>query len=435
MLGATGISNLLTLAAVGFGGLVVCALGLRGRREGDTPHCRKCAYNLTGLTSERCPECGSFLSPSSVVRGVYRPRWTPLITGAVVLLGCAWMLGSIAYPHVRMINVRHHYSFQGLIDGLGKGDRLSYSELLRRDCVGSLSEAETNQLIEMALAEQQRSSTPINQQSWFNLLCRLDRSGTLTSDQRTQLYQRIHLKEPYLWRDAVVRSGDRLDFILWHGFEQSLLIRWLDAHVSIGGTDFPVVFKPQRLGTKFFVSQVDLEPGFHTWEFLGHCQMYPGWEPDNGNLVHSPTEEARFTGKLEVLPVFDPSKIELLDDPGLTERMKASVALESISIVAFRGNQKLRLPFTFEHPLPADVAFDVVLKVADRDIMLGTLAWSSGRAFRSVQSYTCDSSIPDQKAYVVLRTNREAAEPLGDIRSVWSGELVLGPKTIQREKP
>jgi hypothetical protein len=25
----------------------------------DSPHCRTCGYNLTGLTSNRCPECGT----------------------------------------------------------------------------------------------------------------------------------------------------------------------------------------------------------------------------------------------------------------------------------------------------------------------------------------------------------------------------------------
>ena len=32
--------------------------GIWPRRRGVTPHCAGCGYNLTGLTGERCPECG-----------------------------------------------------------------------------------------------------------------------------------------------------------------------------------------------------------------------------------------------------------------------------------------------------------------------------------------------------------------------------------------
>ncbi len=32
------------------------------RRRDDTPRCTKCGYNLTGLTEDRCPECGESFS-------------------------------------------------------------------------------------------------------------------------------------------------------------------------------------------------------------------------------------------------------------------------------------------------------------------------------------------------------------------------------------
>ncbi|MDX2197543.1 MAG: hypothetical protein SF069_01070 [Phycisphaerae bacterium] len=48
-----------------------------GRRVGDTPFCRKCRYNLTGVTIDdaaaRCPECGVELVTRLPLRGV-RPR-------------------------------------------------------------------------------------------------------------------------------------------------------------------------------------------------------------------------------------------------------------------------------------------------------------------------------------------------------------------------
>ncbi|MCK4342815.1 MAG: hypothetical protein KAY37_13945, partial [Phycisphaerae bacterium] len=81
--------------------LLLLALGawlfITGRfpkRQGDTPFCRKCGYNLTGLATgainDRCPECGSSLIPSAIVIGERRIRKRWMIVGVVLgLLGLA----------------------------------------------------------------------------------------------------------------------------------------------------------------------------------------------------------------------------------------------------------------------------------------------------------------------------------------------------------
>ena len=47
-------------------------LGLRGRRVGDEPRCRKCRYNLTAAVSAKCPECGIELDRTTVCWGLRR---------------------------------------------------------------------------------------------------------------------------------------------------------------------------------------------------------------------------------------------------------------------------------------------------------------------------------------------------------------------------
>jgi hypothetical protein len=39
------------------------------RRTGKAPHCRRCGYSLLGIESDRCPECGNFLTPRTIVKG------------------------------------------------------------------------------------------------------------------------------------------------------------------------------------------------------------------------------------------------------------------------------------------------------------------------------------------------------------------------------
>lgn len=52
-------------------GLALLIVGLRGRRIGDAPHCRQCKYNLTGVPSTRCPECGHDLTTLRYRRRIY----------------------------------------------------------------------------------------------------------------------------------------------------------------------------------------------------------------------------------------------------------------------------------------------------------------------------------------------------------------------------
>ena len=39
--------------------IAALAWGLRGRRVGQEPRCRKCDYDLSGIPLDRCPECGT----------------------------------------------------------------------------------------------------------------------------------------------------------------------------------------------------------------------------------------------------------------------------------------------------------------------------------------------------------------------------------------
>jgi len=85
----------LILASVLFGGLpglVLLGFGLRGKRVGDHPHCRKCNFDLFGKpeSTTLCNECGTDLSQSkAVVIGLkHRRRWA-------LILACFLLLSAV----------------------------------------------------------------------------------------------------------------------------------------------------------------------------------------------------------------------------------------------------------------------------------------------------------------------------------------------------
>jgi len=62
------------------------------RRMGETPHCPKCDYILSG-DQQRCPECGTPVESGNVVRGDRRRRVVmAAIGGSIELLGLAVLI-------------------------------------------------------------------------------------------------------------------------------------------------------------------------------------------------------------------------------------------------------------------------------------------------------------------------------------------------------
>ncbi len=70
---------------VGILGILLVFTGLWPRRRGDTPYCRKCKYNLTGITSNRCPECGNATGKRGVVVGIRKRKPIRGILGLLLL--------------------------------------------------------------------------------------------------------------------------------------------------------------------------------------------------------------------------------------------------------------------------------------------------------------------------------------------------------------
>ena len=84
-----GANVLIVAATLALVGAVMLALGLRGRRVGDHPMCRRCGFDLFGrpADSHGCPECGADVTRDrSIVLGVRQRRRWAVWSGSVMLL-------------------------------------------------------------------------------------------------------------------------------------------------------------------------------------------------------------------------------------------------------------------------------------------------------------------------------------------------------------
>lgn len=126
-------------------GVGLVLVGLRGRRPGLVPVCRRCSFELVGiaLSAEHspCPECGVNISaPGAIRRGHQRTRPIALVLGGLVLMagvGLGLTTLSVASPALNAKKPAPLLVFEARFAGREASDA-ALTELLRRCRAGSL---------------------------------------------------------------------------------------------------------------------------------------------------------------------------------------------------------------------------------------------------------------------------------------------------------
>src|SRR5262245_60323394 len=151
------LALILTLPVV-LAGVIMLVRGRWPSRRGDEPRCRKCDYLLFGLSSKRCPECGTELTDRNIVQGQrYRRPGLMWSGAAMIVLGLATLtpVGFAIYQGVNWYQYKPTYFVVRDLGSptLGVSMR-AMTELARRDGAGTLAESYQNQIVERALKEQ-----------------------------------------------------------------------------------------------------------------------------------------------------------------------------------------------------------------------------------------------------------------------------------------
>jgi hypothetical protein len=183
------------LAAGLIGGVVLLVFGLRGRKIDDFPYCRKCRYNLTGLTSDRCPECGTVLTTSNVTIGLRRRSRRLLLVGLLIMIGCGIPLGVWGWKALRTVDWYSKKPARWVIADAADANTgiaaKAYQELLGRLQAERLSSGQKRRLAGVALTECQRVPQRTIQLEYLvlDLVNELHRRGGLTPAEISQFYE------------------------------------------------------------------------------------------------------------------------------------------------------------------------------------------------------------------------------------------------------
>lgn len=270
-------------------GAVALVSGLRVHRRGDTPHCRRCDYVLTGLGDavEQCPECGTALDAPNVVRGErFRTPRLALLGAVLLLLGLVPLAG-LGWQAANRYDWSRVRPAGWLVDDVEKANsNRAMQELVRRRNAGSLGAAHRDRLIAVALAEQARAANGPLTSDMVEFLDTAADLEQLSDAQRKQFFDRsVQLT---LQVSPQVGVGEPVSFTLNGSSRTAGGRRWVmidDASVEAEGTTRPIGGSSKLSGTGAGGSTGSTvrakTPGRHTLTVRARVRVYHGGDMDD----------------------------------------------------------------------------------------------------------------------------------------------------------
>ena len=443
-------------------GAVLLLLGLLGRRVGDAPHCQRCGYNLTGLTSNRCPECGGGIELDAVTHGAHHRRRGFLASGVVLLLFAAMAWRTLIQRIVARDGWYEACPLAWVLTGAEKGSRSALTELERRVRSGKLSLAEFRKIADAALEVQGRVSVPDDLTTWVTMLDRFDSGGLLAEPQQARYHQQVILPSAMEVRPKV-RSGDTLPWrvsVIGRGPAiETLRVSLADGRFRIGGRDYDPglsgsISIPEAGLTESFTGTLnvdDLSPGQYSVQFTATERVKRG-----SSLVSS--TGLALTAEVEILPADASDPLNVRRDADTARRLREAIILRFVSPKSYWRSVPLSLDvlsstanlfpnppvgqtqerreywvgFKRAAPVPVDAVFDAIIRQGNTEYQtaadFGNTLIVSRTADRPAWCVSVDVlGLGNGPVFVILRSNPEAIRQSVDVFDTWAGELVFGP--------
>lgn len=418
------------------GSALVC-LGLWPRRRGSTPHCPQCDYNFTGLTSDRCPECGTPATPASTVWGE-RHR-SAVRVGAGVL--CMAVASVLAVAVLREVDWYRFRPTAWVIADLQAGSSplvtRAWNELDWRIKADRLSRSNQQKLIELGLKAQ--ASSPRWPGSYAIERGLIDYLGQCYQRKRLSPAQRATFLKQLVTVVLSVRRvtcvGDNIPYLQYVDTRAPSNVFSMAAHIgyvlvdgkSLGGygTCTPVggsvhggCFQCKTPGRHTLTSGIQVT--------IQDLPVKPDGSPPN--LYTEPPVEVVF----DVMPA-GTDYIKHVSDPSITEAVQDCIHVDAIDVghPVWSSNEKVHECGGIRiYTPPVDLALEVFVRTGGKEYFVR-------RLYRPKTGGTLlDPGLDDgffartyfgpmvEKADVVIRSSDAAARRTIAMQEIWQGELI-----------
>lgn len=261
-------------------GMTLVLFGVRGRLiASDTPHCRRCRYNLTGQTSQHCPECGTEMSRRTIVWRLRRRSPAACIIGLLLVVTAAssFYVASLGVTWIRRVPTGV------LLQLASRSNQTSLTELRRRYKSNLLDKAEKSKLIDASIRTAKLNTGWRTAESILVIAREAnelsapqlnDYYALLTSEAHAEFHRRVKQGEAFLVNvsaenGALISNRDRVvvkirllvgdtEYIDFGGIGRNPSVFWLNetppgfytGSVEVTLDVMPPKFAPQPLFTK-----------------------------------------------------------------------------------------------------------------------------------------------------------------------------------------
>jgi hypothetical protein len=406
----------------------------RRRRVGDAPHCRSCNYLLHGLSSERCPECGSALSSDAIIYGEPRRRWKSFLAGWLVLLLLGILVFTGGISELQSVDWYHykpaHFVLRDLNSGRAPDQQRAWTELVRRDAATLLSAKTRDAMARFALTQQANAAQPYNSMdtNWVNYLGVRCLANDLPADERTKFFEQS-IRTKLIVRSSVV-AGDPVPYIVSHEglgpTTNNFWTRLTSQSISIDGRQ---IEGPSGGSTSFGgfgigswgTSTICPSTGKHVLGLTIRIEIFTDPMDLPGASTFRYQTDRTLTDNFEVLSVRPVNLIRTIFDPKLSAVVKASLSPRDFHYRL--KDHFLDGTIQFTHP-PMNLAFDVIALYGGKEHRLGEMTYhvSPPTGGYGISGFFTDP--PPARVDLVLRPSEQAAADTVDIYSYWNQEMM-----------
>lgn len=448
----------LAIALLALAGLLLLALGLRGRRLDDHPVCRRCRFDLNGSPGTargegRCPECGRSLDQPRAIRIGQRRRQPAAIVAGSLLLLIALAGGAFIASGADWTSHKPLWLLEREAQGTdARAASSAIAELARRIGTERLSGERAARVIDLALDHQTDRNDPLLA-DWIALI----EAGAAVDFLSPAALARYYAQAvPLTVRSRpTVPHGGFLPVEVRVGRAaigsgRPVQVRYRMEEVEIAGearrawvdgartlTDGRTPFGDSA--TIFFIPLAGLPPGSFEVEGVLEVEVYPDMEIGNYEQ-RTPVATRRLPMDLRVEVLDEDAPLAQMIEPSPQQRAAMEQAFHiaenygprrpnrrSIAITR-RKSGSLQGALRVVHP-PLPYAFEIVLvDERGREWPAGHLKGPAGDGTRmtALSISPNDLNVFDARLVdLVLRPNPAAAERSIDLLQIADVEIVI----------